>query len=293
MRLFEPGTIELYSADQEWVQGTGSDLGDKRNHPIFYVQSFIECVFPEVGAKTWKWHTPIHTALAQTDLDPRLVGDVTSGTGDSRKLHYLLPFFTQALLILSGAGDSVDIEVNLTALVCLIGAFHNPKGTHLPAARSEFQRTLQSRFRTPITNAYVEAFAGLQVTTKADPQVIVRNRILAKKHIREGLFKSRSAAMSLLSHHKALSAIIETLFHKMLRSVAEMRYRQFDSMLEKSHFPWDPSHEDGTAVGHQLQWWQLRGALTCYDRIQAMSDECLKCQKDYEEAIWDIFFSLG
>lgn len=298
MRGIKPGIVEVYSADPEWVEGPGSDFKDKRNHPIFHVQSFIENIFPDTRAKTWEWLMPVHTALVRTDLvnmhlDPELLQDVEGGTGGVRNLHYLLPIFTQGLIMLSGAEPLQDTMVNHMALACLVSRLHFPGGNHLLwAIRSEFTETMRLYFGMPIRDAHVKAFVELEHISPGDPHVIIKGMMRARKRIREGIAMSRRVAASLTLHYKELSHITETLSHRMMDIVAEVRYHHLDNLLERSNYPWNPSVATSDPGEQQLPDWQFREAAAFYDRLQAMRNECESFRTDYEEAIRDVLLAL-
>lgn len=121
MRLYEPGVVKLYSADPEWIAGSGCNLAEKRSHPIFHILSFIDSVFPDIGAKNWEWLMPESTALVRTSLH-------TYGHSDFRDccpaFNYLPPIYTEVLMILSGAESLHDSRPNRIALARLIKTLH-------------------------------------------------------------------------------------------------------------------------------------------------------------------------
>lgn len=299
MRPLESGIVKIYSADPEWVAGSGSDFNDKRNHPNFYIQSFIDCVFPDARAKTWAWFTPMRTIFVQAKIRPTLFTNNRDSVGRTPpEINSLAPIYAEVLMMLSGAKTLKDTMFNRAALTRLIHKLHLSDWTHVvSAARSKFledlSNQLQAWIRTPIREAYYKAFAKRQRTSARIPLAMIRSKMETKKQIREGIAKSRTLAISVMYQHEQFSAIVGNLTHKMKEHVVGMRYQTLDRLIDNTNDPLCPSAEDCISVGQVLQECQLEEADNFCDRLQAVRDEFEESWTDYEEAIRDLFQAVS
>lgn len=295
-----PGTVKLYSADPDWVEAPGSYFKDQRNHPTFYIQSFIENVFPGIGAKRWESFMLLHTALQRTYFEPGFAEDVRDDDvfDNTPHLHYVLPVFAEALLLVSEIEDIDDTVDNRVALARLLFALQNPTRNHAESAarsvRSLYFEILQAKMYLPIRNAYPlrQASSVKPAFAEQHPQAVIRGKIRARKQIREGIAESQHVANTLLSHQEELARIVEVLFHKMRKVVTELRYRHVDTTIERSN---DPRYFDtgNRKVSRQrLQGWPLQQAAHFYDTLQEMRSECVDLQTDCNNAIHGVFLAL-
>lgn len=205
--------------------------------------------------------------------------------------HYLMPIYTEALMMLSGDRTLKDTMFNREALKRLIDMVHVLDREDVATASSpDYLGTLQTWLQTP---THCRASVKRKYHAAETPLGIIKSKMETRKRIREGIAESRFLAMSFISQHKEISDISDGISHRMKRAVAEMRYQYLDTLIEKMTNPLCPSAKDRSAMGRQLQRWQLQEAEGFCDRTQAVRNEFEEIEKNCNEAIRDLFLTLA
>lgn len=289
-----PGVAELYSADLEWVEGSGRQIKNKRSHPIFYIHSFIESVFPDSSAKTWEWFMPLRTALLTSQCPG--IGYVQGEIDGIPIFHRLMPIYAEVLAMLSGVKSLQDQVITHAALTRLVRTLHvsDWKDVNLrdPIDSGSAFRLI-SQFEGPRKVARIIADTiKYRSAAERNPRSIITSKMEVKKTIREGIAESRTLVLSLNLQQKEFKDIVDSLFHKMRKIVIESRFQYLDRLVEKSNDPTSYQPKMRIRLGAPLQELQLQEIARFYDRLVVVKDECEILQREFDVALRDLFFSL-
>lgn len=289
--------IDIYSADQFWTDGPGSNVLDTHYNPSIHLGSFITSIFPEIDAKQLELKPSEATVQPNTNLDRRLLEDVTGREVDNRgQFHYILPFFAEALLCISEK-DAFEgnEEFNSIILSRLFGAFnrHRPEGNQaLGRASMLHVNAILDQIHAPVfsPSTYSRPFETLQDATTRDSGSEFDNKINLEAYmwrrekarvdfrlqLERNMAAARDASVRALKRNSDVENVIVAFRQKLERKRADLIFQSLSRSISTIRDLREPS----TWATDSVPWVQLRicqelEMLDLSDRLQAMHDDTI------------------